>query len=263
MRWQSSKVPVHRERAHVVAPARELLFLASAKRARAGTARRRRPMGGGGMPRRPRRPCRPRWRPGSSTLRGSARGMRSSDAARNRAPKSLKAAVGPWNSSSTDSGPGAPATSTSGAGKLNASRVIAGSCADNASPSANGAMQAARDFRQRVGAGEDLAIELQATARARTGRHPVRARARSPRCSPTTCSAARCSGYRISRSPHARLRGRTVDIQLSDSSSCAAKAATMASRTFSASPCSGTRRTSSGRRRRSSSRARPGRAPPA
>ncbi len=73
--------------------------------------------------------------------RGSARGMRSSVAARKRAPKSLNAAVGPWNSSSTDNGPAAPCTSTTGAGKLNASRVISPSRSAITSSAANGAIR--------------------------------------------------------------------------------------------------------------------------
>ena len=44
--------------------------------------------------------------------------MRSRHAARKRAPKSLNALVGPWNSSSTDSGAGAFGRPTSGAGKV-------------------------------------------------------------------------------------------------------------------------------------------------
>jgi hypothetical protein len=58
-------------------------------------------------------------------------------AARNRAPKSLKAAVGPWNSSSTKSP--RSRSGTSGAGKVNASASIAGSSLSRRSPAKKGA----------------------------------------------------------------------------------------------------------------------------
>jgi hypothetical protein len=56
-------------------------------------------------------------------------------AARKRAPTSLKAAVGPWNSSSTRNGP----TSTSGVGKSSASAHRSGRAPASGSPARNGA----------------------------------------------------------------------------------------------------------------------------
>ena len=58
-------------------------------------------------------------------------------AARKRAPKSLKAAVGPWKSSSAKSR-GSP-IGCSGASKAKASRQIAGSCPESASSAKKGA----------------------------------------------------------------------------------------------------------------------------
>src|SRR5690606_14725209 len=63
--------------------------------------------------------------------------IRASVAARKRAPTSLNAAVGPWNSSSTWS-PGV-ASGFSGTGKSSASAQMAGSAGASASPSKNGA----------------------------------------------------------------------------------------------------------------------------
>ena len=73
--------------------------------------------------------------------------MRASDAARNRAPKSLNAAVGPWNSSSTDSLP-ASATGTSGAGKSKASRTMSPISGATGSPATNGCEEDLGDFRR-------------------------------------------------------------------------------------------------------------------
>src|SRR5690606_14908066 len=74
----------------------------------------------------------------SSPTSGSARSIR---AARKRAPTSLNAAVGPWNSSSTAS---LPSTSGfSGTGKFNASRQIAGSSRSSGEPAKNGARTSA------------------------------------------------------------------------------------------------------------------------
>src|SRR5690606_22265758 len=69
--------------------------------------------------------------------RSAPRRMRARQAARKRAPTSLNAAVGPWNSSRTWS-PGV-ASGTSGTGKSSASAQIAGSSASSASPAKNGA----------------------------------------------------------------------------------------------------------------------------
>ncbi len=63
-------------------------------------------------------------------------------AARKRAPKSLNAAVGPWNSSSTLSR-SSPVSGTRGAGKLKASFVMSGSFGSRRSPATNGAMKRA------------------------------------------------------------------------------------------------------------------------
>ncbi len=66
-----------------------------------------------------------------STVRGRRDGRRASTAARKRAPKSLKASDGPWNSSKAKrrqalSG-ATGVTGTSGTGKSNASRTISAS----------------------------------------------------------------------------------------------------------------------------------------
>ena len=71
----------------------------------------------------------------------SLRRTRAMLAARKRAPKSLKAAVGPWNNSSTWSA-GVP-SARSGAGKSNASRQIDPSSPSRASPAKNGASSVA------------------------------------------------------------------------------------------------------------------------
>src|SRR5437773_4753506 len=63
---------------------------------------------------------------------------RAKQAARKRAPKSLNAAVGPWNSSSTESLP-CPSRGTSGAGKLNASAASGPSVGASGSPATKGA----------------------------------------------------------------------------------------------------------------------------
>src|ERR1700732_1721085 len=72
------------------------------------------------------------------SARSSAPRRRAKHAARKRAPKSLNAAVGPWNSSSTASRPSA-SSGTSGAGKSNASRVSSGSFPASGSPPRKGA----------------------------------------------------------------------------------------------------------------------------
>src|SRR5690606_23203770 len=69
--------------------------------------------------------------------RSAPRRMRARQAARKRAPMSLNAAVGPWNSSSTWSF--GVASGSSGTGKSKASAQIAGSSASSASPAKNGA----------------------------------------------------------------------------------------------------------------------------
>ena len=69
--------------------------------------------------------------------RASARGNRRRQAARKRAPKSLNAEVGPWNSSSI-SVAGCAGSARSGASKVNASAQIAGSSSASASPAKNG-----------------------------------------------------------------------------------------------------------------------------
>src|SRR5205823_3677279 len=63
---------------------------------------------------------------------------RAKQAARKRAPKSLNAAVGPWNSSSTESLL-CPGRATSGAGKLNASEASGANSGASGSPATNGA----------------------------------------------------------------------------------------------------------------------------
>jgi hypothetical protein len=60
-------------------------------------------------------------------------------AARKRAPKSLNAALGPWNSSSSALGPPASGSGDSVQGKSNASRTMSGSDGASASPSKYGA----------------------------------------------------------------------------------------------------------------------------
>src|SRR5690625_7409696 len=62
-------------------------------------------------------------------------------AARKRAPKSLNAAVGPWNSSSRPAL--AQGSGVTGAGKVNASAQISGNASRNGSPAKKGSSMAA------------------------------------------------------------------------------------------------------------------------
>ena len=102
--WQSSNGAVDLERANVVAPARELVLLARRHlplREQHADANAAPPMKrrGDGAARVARGRDEDRQRP---RIASSARSARSISAARKRAPTSLNAAVGPWNSSSTD-----------------------------------------------------------------------------------------------------------------------------------------------------------------
>ena len=104
--------------------------------------------------------------------RRAARGMRARLAARKRAPKSLNAAVGPWNSSSTSQRSGLADTARSGAGKLKASRGDRRELPARArSPAAKRADQLRAQLRQRSPA--RARRQLRAIAPARTARHPA------------------------------------------------------------------------------------------
>ncbi len=74
--------------------------------------------------------------------RASARGSRRRQAARKRAPKSLNAQVGPWNSSSIAVS-GCAASGRNGASNVKASAQMAGSSPASASPAKNGASRVA------------------------------------------------------------------------------------------------------------------------
>ena len=90
---------LHLQGVHVAAEGRELLLLQLAHPARTGRGSPRRCSPGRGR-RAPRRfPCRPRWPRGSGCAALSSPRKSSMAAARNWAPKSLKAHVGPWKSS--------------------------------------------------------------------------------------------------------------------------------------------------------------------
>ena len=141
-RWQSSKVPRTGQAGDVVAPAGQLLLLRGRHQALREQHHHFHARAGDGRRQPPRRRCRPKWPPECAAARSPARGMRARLAARKRAPKSLKAAVGPWNSSSTRRRPVVP-SGFSGAGKLKASARSPASCAASASPFREDRMQRA------------------------------------------------------------------------------------------------------------------------
>ncbi len=90
------------------------------------------------------------------SVRRVSRCSRPRHAARKRAPKSLKAAVGPWKSSSTAASPSV-ASGTSGTGKSKASRTIAASSGASTSSSKNGA-------RKRVATGTSALVPSKSAA---------------------------------------------------------------------------------------------------
>ncbi len=165
--------------------------------------------------------------------------MRSSDAARKRAPKSLKAAVGPWNSSSTRQ-------------RTGGRRHV-----DQRRREIEGVAHDRRQLcRQRIARGERLQQDLRHLRRscwrrrtrraecaarpsARTARRPARGRAQWPRSGRRDGSHPACSGTApVSPLPRARRRDRSPTIQSSVASPCCAKACTMAALTRSASASS-------------------------
>ena len=154
--WQSSNEPATRKRMHVVAEAAELVRLARRDASVRIKNRRRGIRAGGGTPPRRRRRCRPMSRRAPSASAIPARGRRARHAARKRAPKSLNAAVGPWNSSNSHV---RDSMARIGSAMSSDSAQMAGNSLASASPRKNGSSNPAASVAQRLAAAERIGAE--------------------------------------------------------------------------------------------------------